>query len=326
MHLLILGGTVFLGRHLTQQALDRGWQVTLFNRGQSNPNLFPEAKHLVGDRLENDLEALKSGEWDACIDTCGYVPRVIRQAGEILHSRVKHYQFVSTISVYSDFTATKLREESALGTIEDLGTETVTGETYGPLKVLCEQETSAGWGDHALIVRPGLIVGPDDKTDRFTYWPVRMSTESRVLVPGTPTQPVQMIDVRDLATFMLDMTEKHASGIYNATGPQVPWNLGEVLSTVRESVGSEAELVPASPEFLVEQQVSPWSDLPLWLPEDSWGTCRVDVSKAVGAGLTLRPLSETTRDTLAWWQAIAPARDLKAGLSRERELELLASL
>lgn len=326
MHLLILGGTAFVGRHLTQQALQRGWDVTLFNRGQTNPDLFPGVGRLVGDRLAGDLASLQSGTWDACIDTCGYIPRVVRQAGEVLRDRVGHYQFVSTISVYRDFSSKSLDEDSAVGRIEDPTIEVINGETYGPLKVLCEQETWAHWDDRAVIVRPGLIVGPDDRTDRFTYWPVRMASEDRVLVPDTLEQPSQMIDVRDLCAFMLDLTERQARGTFNATGPQVPWQLGEVFSTVREAVGSSAQLVPASADFLVKHEVQPWSDLPLWLPEDSWGTCRVDVSRALQAGLKLRPLSQTAADTLAWWKSLSPSRDLKAGLSRARELELLASL
>lgn len=326
MHLLILGGTVFLGRHLTQQALDRGWDVTLFNRGQSNPGLFPKAKNLVGDRLAGDLAALESGEWDVCIDTCGYVPRVVRQSSELLRGRVGHYQFVSTISVYGDFATGGLNEDSPVGSIEDETTETITGETYGPLKVLCEQAVREVWGDAGLIVRPGLIVGPDDRTDRFTYWPVRMATEDKVLVPDSPNQPAQMIDVRDLCTFMLDLTERRANGTFNATGPNAPWTLGDVLQRVHSATDSKAQLVPASAQFLIENEVSPWSDLPLWLGEDGWGTCQIDVSRALAAGLKLRSLEETARDTLAWWKAISPARELKAGLTRERELALLASL
>lgn len=326
MHLLILGGTVFLGRHLTQQALDRGWDVTLFNRGQSNPGLFPKAKNLVGDRLAGDLAALESGEWDVCIDTCGYVPRVVKQSSELLKGRVGHYQFVSTISVYRDFATGGLNEDSPVGTIEDETTETITGETYGALKVLCEQAVREVWGDAGLIVRPGLIVGPDDRTDRFTYWPVRMATEDKVLVPDSPNQPAQMVDVRDLCTFMLDLTERRATGTFNATGPKTPWTFGDVLQRVHAVTESKAQLIPASIQFLVDNEISPWSDLPLWLGEEGWGTCQIDVSRALAAGLKLRSLEETARDTLAWWKSLIPARELKAGLTRERELALLASL
>lgn len=326
MHLLILGGTVFLGRHLAQQALDRGWDVTLFNRGQSNPDLFPQANNLVGDRLAGDLAALESGEWDVCIDTCGYVPRVVRQSSELLRNRVGHYQFVSTISVFADFATVGLNEDSPVGTLEDETTETITGETYGPLKALCEQAVREVWGEFGLIVRPGLIIGPDDKTDRFTYWPVRMATEDKVLVPDSPKQPVQMIDVRDLCAFMLDLTERRATGTYNATGPNTPWTFGDVLQRVHSATASRAQLIPASTQFLIESEVSPWSDLPLWLGEEGWGTCQIDVSRALAAGLKLRSLEETARDTLAWWNALMPVRDLRAGLTRERELALLGSL
>jgi 2'-hydroxyisoflavone reductase len=324
MRLLILGGTVFLGRHVADQAIKRGWEVTLFNRGQTNPDLFPQAKHLVGDRIAGDLSSLEGGEWDACIDTCGYVPRVVRQSCEVLRPKVGHYNFVSTISVYSDMSTANQDESAPVGVLGDETTEEITGESYGPLKVLCERAVREVWGNQCAITRPGLIIGPDDKSDRFTYWPVRIASGGEVAVPDAAEQPAQAIDVRDLAAFMLDLTERKETGTYNATGPQTPWTFQQIWDACLEATGSGATLIPIPMDLLEKHEVAPWSGLPLWLPADGQGMSQISVDKAIAAGMSLRPLLDTVRDTLAWWNGLEPKRDLRAGISRQKEEELLA--
>jgi 2'-hydroxyisoflavone reductase len=221
MKLLILGGTVFLGRHLTEAALAAGHDVTLFNRGQHNANLYPDLEKLRGDR-DGGLDVLKGRTWDAVVDTCGYIPRLVRDSASLLSDAVDHYTFISTLSVYDDFRVRGLREEAAVGTLDDETVEAVTGGskgTYGPLKALCEQAAEAAMPGRVLCARPGLMVGPYDPTDRFTYWPVRVARGGQVLVPPTPQAPVQFIDARDLATWVMRMAEHNKTGVYNATGP-----------------------------------------------------------------------------------------------------------
>ena len=325
MRLLILGGTVFLGRALVEAALAAGHQVTLFNRGQHNPDWFPEVEKLRGDRA-GQLEALAGRRWDAVIDTCGYVPRIVRLSAEALADAVDHYTFISTISVYGDVSQVGIDEQAPVGTIEDATTEQVTGETYGPLKALCEQAAEAALPGRVLTVRPGLIVGPYDPTDRFAYWPLRVAEGGPLLAPGRPGYPVQVIDVRDLAEWNLRLVEARQTGVYNATGPDYPLTLGEVIDTSRAVSGSDAQPVWVGEEFLLAEGVQPWSELPLWVPETNpeyAGFSKVSIAKAVQAGLSFRPLADTVRDTLAW-EATRPAdRERRAGLRREREAELL---
>lgn len=320
LRLLILGGTGFLGAELTRQARERGWTITLFNRGSTNRGLFPEIEQRQGDRVAGNLASLESGNWDACIDTCGYVPRVVRQSCDLLAGRIDHYQFVSSISVYADPSQPGMDEEAAVGLLDDPDIETIDGTTYGPLKALCEDVTRRAFGDRALIVRPGLIVGPTDRSDRFTYWPVRLAEGGDVLIPDALDQPVQVIDVRDLSEFMLDLAERRSTGVFNATGPETPLSFAQVLEACPNG-GSRLYAVP--PEYLDEQSVNPWTDLPLWLPEDGWGMSSIDVRRAVAAGLRFRPLSETAEATLAWWKGLDPPREPRTGLARSREREVL---
>lgn len=329
MKMLILGGTRFLGRHLVEAALARQHEVTLFNRGQSNPGLFPGVREVYGDR-DGDLatlaEALATDGWDAVIDTCGYVPRVVRAATELLAGEVPHYTFISTISVYSDFAAEGITEDAPLATMADETVEELTGETYGALKVLCEQVVSDVYPEGALIIRPGLIVGPHDPTDRFTYWPVRIAKGGKVLAPGSGEVPVQFIDVRDLAAWTIRLVEEGATGVYNATGPAERLSLREFLEITRNSTGSNARFVWVHEAFLLEQGIQPWMEIPLWIPgEEGLGLGTVNVEKAKAAGLTFRPLPETIRDTLAWAAARPDEHEWQAGLKREREQELLAA-
>ncbi|MBC8101496.1 MAG: NAD-dependent epimerase/dehydratase family protein [Cytophagales bacterium] len=326
MHLLILGGTVFLGRHLATAALARGHQLTLFNRGQHNPELFPEAEKLLGDRGEpGGLEALRGRRFDAVIDTCGYVPRIVGESATLLANQVEQYCFISSISVYADFKTPGIDESAPVGQIEDAASEEVTGESYGPLKALCEEAVEAALPGRTLIVRPGLIVGPDDPTDRFAYWPHRAAQGGEALAPGTPETRTQFIDVRDLADWNIRLLERKTTGTYNATGPDYPLTLGEVLKTTRTVSGSSTEWTWIEESFLEAEGVQPWVELPLWIPASSGmpGFDRVSIRKALEAGLTFRPLADTVRDTLAW-TAIRPREGAwKNTLKPERERALI---
>ena len=293
--------------------LARGHEVTLFNRGQTNPELFPEAERLTGDR-DGGLDALAGRSWDAVVDTCGYFPRIVRASAEALAESVRTYVFISTVSVYADLSK-PVNESSPLGTIEDETVEEFGPEfqNYGPLKALCERAVLDVYGERALIVRPGFIVGPHDPTDRFTYWPVRVARGGRMLAPGPPERPLQFIDVRDLAGWILLMIETGRTGTFNATNEGVP--LGEVLAG--------ADVAWATDDWLVEHGVAE-EDVPLWSPDPAYaGLHEADVSRAVGTGLTFRPHEETSRDTLAWKGADA---ELATGMSPEREAELLNQL
>lgn len=330
MQILIIGGTRFLGRYLVDAALARGHQITLFNRGKSNPELYAQnaqVETILGDR-EKELDKLAGRSWDALIDTCGYFPRLVRLSAQALKPSAARYVFISSISVYSDFSKTGIDENAPLGKLDDESIEEITGASYGPLKVLCEQAVQQEFGGKALIIRPGLIVGPHDPTDRFTYWPVRVAGGGELLTPEKPQVPVQIIDVRDLAEFSLTLIEAQAGGIYNATGPGYELSFGAMLATCKQASGSDAIFNWASVKFLTENKVEPWSDLPVWVPDtpEDAGFSRVDVSKAIAAGLSFRPLEETVRATLDWAMTRAPEHAWRAGLTTQRETELLARL
>jgi len=307
MRLLVLGGTKFLGRTLSEDALARGHELTLFNRRRTGPELFPEAKHLRGDR-KSDLSALESRTWDAVVDTSGYVPAEVRASAELLRESGR-YVFVSSVSVYADF-STGPREESATAELGDMPVDELLPDysNYGPLKALSEVEVERVFAERALIVRPGLIVGPYDPTGRFTYWAHRLERGGEILAPGPPERTVQFVDVRDLAAWILDAIEAGRSGTFNVTNEGVPW--GELLGV------TEVTWVPD--EFLQEHDVGPWMELPLWLPDPAWaGMHATDVSRAVAAGLRFRPLAETLAGA-----ATAPLED-GVGLTLDREAELL---
>ena len=330
--LLILGGTGFLGPDVVEAARARGWTVTLFNRGKTNPGLFPDLEKLHGDRdpaKGDGLKALEGRRWDAVVDTSGYVPRHVAASAGMLAPGARQYLFVSTISVYSDNSKPGADETAAVGTLKDPAVEKVDGETYGPLKALCEQAVEKAMPGKATIVRPGLIVGPDDPTDRFTYWPVRVAKGGEVLAPGTPQDPTQFIDARDLGLFIVQLLESRRTGVFNATGPKEPMPIGELLASCKRVSGSDASFtwVPAS--FLEAQQVSPWADMPVWVPpiDDMAGFARVSIARATAAGLTFRPVDDTVRDTLAWWKTLPEERraKMRAGLGAEREREVLAA-
>ncbi len=323
MKLLILGGTVFLGRHLVDEALAAGHEVTLFNRGQHNPELYPQVEKLRGDR-ESDLSALAGRRWDAAIDTSGYVPRVVRDSARLLAGAVEHYTFISTISVFADTSAIGIDEDAPLATLDDPTTEEYRGPAYGPLKALCEQAAEAELPGRVLTIRPGLIVGPFDPSDRFTYWPHRVARGGEVLAPGRPQRAVQIVDARDLAEWNLRMVEQRQTGVYNATGPDRALTMQDVLGTCREVSRSDARFTWLPDDFLVEAGLGPWMEVPLWLPEtpDRAGFFAIDCRRAFAQGLSFRPLAETVRDTLAWDRTRSESFTT-AGLAPEREAEVL---
>lgn len=326
MNLLILGGTSFLGRHLVEAAVANGDKVTLFNRGRTNPDLYPDVERIVGDRTV-DLSPLDGRTWDAVVDTSGYVPRHVRASAEALHGRVGHYTFISTISVYDSTDESGTTEESAVGRLDDPTVEEVTGETYGPLKALCDEAVLDVFGDRGLVIRPGLIVGPYDPTDRFTYWPARLARGGQVVVPDRPDMPVQVIDGRDLAEWNLRLAADGVSGLFNGTGPWPPYTFRQVLDACAAAGADDAEVVWVDEQFLIEREVGPWIELPLWLPAGQGhdGLSAIDVTRAVEAGLTFRPLDVIVRDTLAWDATRDPAARMKAQLTPEKEAEILAA-
>lgn len=323
MKILILGGTRFLGRHLVESALERGHEITLFNRGKSNPELFPNIECLHGER-DGGLSPLEGRNWDAVIDTCGYLPRIVALSARMLAQQVAHYTFISSISVYADFSQEGLDENAPVATLDDPSVEQITSETYGPLKALCEQAVETEMPGRTLVIRPGLIVGPHDPTDRFTYWPVRIARGGEVLAPDGPDWETQIIDVRDLAEWIIRLVEKNITGIYNATGPAQPLTFGEVLQASQAVSNTLPEILWLPEAYLLSNGVMPWSDIPLWLPgEENAGADKVDVRKAIESGLTFRPLSDTIAATIDWANRRPATHSWRAGLIPEREIELI---
>jgi 2'-hydroxyisoflavone reductase len=323
MNLLILGGTAFLGRHLVEIALEQGHTLTLFNRGRTNPTLFPQVETILGDR-KLSLESIADRSWDIVIDTSGYHPRDVLASSDFLVPRVERYVFVSTISVYSDFTTPNGDENAAVARLDDPDSAEVNNETYGALKTHCEDIVQEIYGSRSLIIRPGLIVGPHDPTDRFTYWPVRAQRGGEILAPESPQVPVQYIDVRDLAAWTLNVAA-NLTGIYNATGPASPQSMGELLDSCRRVATVDSTLEWVSPEFIAANEIAPFVELPLWIPPEMAGLLTVNCSRAIAAGLTFRPTDEIVQATLDWHATRPAETKLRAGLSPEREAELLAT-
>jgi 2'-hydroxyisoflavone reductase len=326
MNLLVLGGTLFLGRHLVDAALTRGHTLTLFHRGKTNPGLFPEVTEILGDRTDDSaLAQLEGLRFDAVIDTCGYIPRVVRMSAQRLAGNVGRYCFLSSVSVYPNWPDTSTDEDAPVGIIEDPTLEQITGETYGPLKALCEQEAQTAFPEGALIIRPGLIVGPHDPSDRFTYWPHRVAQGGEILAPASAELPTQWIDVRDLAEWTIHLLERGNTGVYNADGPVV--SLGQLLATCFLASGAQGSVTYAEEAFLQEQEVKPWLELPLWIPgvfgkKESTAT---RTQRANLAGLTYRTALETVRDTLLWDQGRTTETAWKNTLTREKEAAVLAA-
>ncbi len=326
--ILILGGTGYLGPELVEVARARGHTLTLFNRGKTRPSLFPDIEKLQGDR-NGDLKALEGRKWDAVIDTSGYVPRIVKMSAELLAPNVDHYVFVSSISVYADPGKPGDDESAPVATMADEKNENV-GENYGALKALCEKAAEAAMPGRVTNVRPGLIVGPGDPTERFTYWPVRVKKGGDVLAPGTGDDPVQYIDARDLAAWIILAIEQKHLGVYNATGPENKLVMRDFLETCKRVSGSDARLVWVDHPFLEEQKVAPWTEMPMWVPPtpDNAGFSQISSKKAIDRGLRFRPVDETVKDTLAWYEALPEERrskKLRAGLAPEREAAVLAA-
>ena len=320
MRLLVLGGTEFLGRHLVEAALPRRHDLTLFNRGRTNPDLFPDVEKLRGDR-DGDLEALRGREWDAAVDVHARIPRQVQAAAEAL-AEIEHYTFVSSISVYRDFSHGGIDETAPLHEYDPaMGEDDM--EFYGARKAECERIIAEAFPGDALIVRPGLIVGPHDPTDRFTYWPRRVARGGEVLAPGEPGQRVELVDARDLAAWIVRMVEERQTGIYNAVGPDYTLTMDKMLQQCRAAAGSDAELVWVPDEFLLERGVDEWMELPLWLADPEWrGMLEADSTRAIEAGLSFRPVAETVRDTLEWDRTRGDYEPA-AGMAPEREAALL---
>ena len=325
MRILVLGGTRFLGRHLVHAALARGHALTLLHRGRSDASAFPEAEHLIADR-EGDLGVLAGRTWDAVVDPSGYLPGVVAASARALVDAVGRYLFVSTISVYAEPLAPGADEDAPRIRLADPGVSEMTPETYGGHKALCEDEVTAMFGPRATVVRPGLIVGPFDTTDRFPYWPRRLARGGEVLAPGRPDAPVQVVDARDLAVWMVDLLERDRAGTYNAVGPERPLTMQEALSGIAGGLGVEPDLTWVDESFLLAHDVVPWLGLPLWVPAADDAFARMSNARALAEGLRTRPLAETARDTLAWERSLSPgARSASPALSSERERELLAA-
>jgi 2'-hydroxyisoflavone reductase len=323
VRILVLGGTRFVGRHVVEAALAAGHEPTLFHRGTTGADLFPTVERVHGDR-DGGLAGLENRDWDSVIDVSGYVPRLVRASARLLAGRTGHATFVSSVSVLAD-EATPGQDESApVRTVDDPTTEDVEAH-YGALKALCEAEVEAAFPGRALIVRPGLVAGPHDPTDRFTYWVRRVAEGGEVLAPDAPDVQTQLINARDLGAWIVRMVEGRAIGTYVATGPAVPVAFGELLGSCRTASGSDATFTWVPQDFLLDAGVRPWSEIPLWLPTPDNGLLSMDVRKAVSAGLTFRPLGETVRDVLTWDAGRPRDRSLEAGLPREREAALLSA-
>jgi len=334
LRILILGGTGFTGPHQVRYALSRGHEMTLFNRGK-RPHEWPGAvEELLGDRNTGDLKSLEGREWDVCIDNPTSVPFWVRDAGRVLQSKVKQYIFISTISVYAD--DLKPADESApLASYkgQDAMAETVDSlhanmALYGPLKALSEAEAQKQFPGKTTIIRPGLIVGPGDETDRFTYWPVRLARGGEFLAPGDGSDPVQFIDARDLAEWTIRMAETRTFGTFNATGPEHVLQTKDMLNGITGAIHADARPIWVPADFLESQKVVPWDDMPVWFPArgDTAAFAKRSIRKALAAGLTFRPLTATAADTLAWFKQQPAERQakLRAGLSAAREAEVLS--
>lgn len=326
MTILVIGGTIFLGRHFVEAALAAGHTVTLYHRGKSNPDLFPEVEHIYGDRRSpDDLKQLEGREWDAVLDTSGYLPDDTATMIDALGDRIGNYTFISSISAYEEPGRVGPTEDSpVLQITEEMPRDRVTNETYGAFKAECERVVVERMPDRVLNIRPGLIVGPYDGSDRFTYWTWRIARGGRVAAPGDPDETVQFIDVRDLAAWTLHMIEAGNTGTYNATGPDRPITMGSFLDRCRSALNSDAELVWIPEERLFAEEIAPYMEMPLWVPSEANGMSRTDISRALENGLTFRPVEETVRDTLEWFRGTDRADGpLRAGLSVEKEERLV---
>lgn len=325
LRILMLGGTGYIGPHMVSEFLRRGHQVSLFNRGRTNEDLFPDLETLLGDR-DGGLDVLKGKKWDAVVDNSGYVPRHVADSARLLASAVAHYLYISTISVYASF-AVANDEDSPLGTMPDESVEEVTNESYGPMKALCENRARAEIGDERLtILRPTYICGPGDRTDRYTYWPVRTMRGGEMLWPGTPDDPIQIIDVRDLANFVVDCIEKKITGVYNTVTPVGSYTMGDLMNDSVAVTGAAMTPVWVSNTFIADHKFE--DAIPIWSsPEgETRNVASVSGDRAFARGLTARPPRETCRDVVGWWKTLPAERQqsMRAGLAADRETQLIA--
>ena len=317
--------------------MKRGHHVTVFNRGRRQTELPREVVHLRGDRNARQLDELKGKDWDVVIDNPTTLPFWVRDVGEILKDRTNHYVFISTRSVYADRSKVGRDETTPLLKYEGGDPLLVTeeeyrkngGPLYGPLKAASEAEAEKWFPGRTTVIRPALIVGPRDETGRFTYWPVRIAEGGEVMAPGTPSDPVQFIDGRDLAEWTIRIAEARTIGVFNALGPREPMTISQMLDGIRRAVGGDARFTWVDQDFLAAHEVRGWSDMPVWVPQtpESAGFARTSGERAVRAGLTFRPLAETARDTLAWYRAQPEASKarLRGPFTRERERAVLAA-
>jgi len=333
LRVLMLGGTGFIGPHFVQALTAGGHTVTLFNRGKRDPDAKQGVEQLLGDR-NGDLKSLEGRDWDVVIDNSGYTPNQVQLSTDLLRKRSQHYVFISSIAVYDNFQGPPIGEDHKLAAIGNMRTDKLEGENYGPLKVLCEAVVEKAYGKHANIIRPTYIAGPGDFSDRFTYWPVRVSQGGEMLAPGTPDDPIQFIDVRDLADFVRLCAEKRIAGRYNLTTPPRWATMGKLLDASKRVTGADTRFKWASAEFLTENKViepAMWAsgEIPIWAPPSgqSVGHGLVASARAEAKGLKFRPLETTIRETLDW-QKTRPAekQKLRSGLTAEREAALLAKL
>jgi len=332
LSILMLGGTGFLGPAEVEYAMARGHKVTLFNRGRTNPRLFPQAERLVGDRATGDLAALQGRRWDAVMDTSANTATWVRDSAAALKDSVGRYLFVSSISAHTDNSIIGQTEDGAVFSHADyedvVAKNAPMGQAFGPNKAEAERIVHATFGDRGLVVRPGLIVGPGDNSDRFTYWPVRIDRGGEIVAPGDGTDHTQIVDVRDLGRFLVHLVEQGASGTYNAVGPKSAMTMAEMLYGIRAITSSALKFCWVPVDILREQKVGGWMEMPCWVyPEpETRGFSDWDCSKAIAAGLEFRPLADTARDTLAWWKARpADAPAMRTGLKPEKEAAVLAA-
>ena len=324
--LLILGGTGFLGPPLTEEAMQRGWKVTHFNRGKHAAGGIPGVETLIGDR-RGELDSLRGRKWDAVVDDTGFVGKYVKRSAELLAPNVGYCLFVSTFSVYTSF-AKPNDEQSPVGAPPDPNAETVTNASYGPMKALCEQYSAAAFNGRVSIVRPGYMVGPLDPTDRFTYWPVRASRGGEMLAPGTPHDPIQVLDVRDLSAWMMKLVETRTNGYFNAMSPPGMFTMGDVLSASVQATPKAGAKVTWVPEDFLASHLNPEElDMPPWSPMkgDMAAASLIPTKAAEKTGLTCRPLADTVRDTLAWFQSLPAERQqkLRPLIDPQREADTL---
>jgi 2'-hydroxyisoflavone reductase len=322
--LLILGGTGFIGPHLTKQALRLGWKVTHFNRGKHAPDGVADVETLIGDR-NGQIDALRDRKWDVVIDDTGQIPKYVKMSADLLAPNVGYCLFISSISAYASF-AKPNDETSPLGQLSDPNVDKTTDETYGPMKALCEQYSMQAFKGRASVVRPGYIVGPLDGTDRFTYWPVRASKGGEMMAPGTPSDPIQIIDVRDLAVWMMKLAQERTTGYFNAISPPRAFTMGDIIeASIQASPQSKATWIPE--DFLATQWKVEELDFPPWSPMsgETAGASLTSTLRAQKAGLKVRPMKETVADTLAWFHTLPPERQakLRAGIDPQKEADVL---